>query len=702
MPEKHRILIVDDDASTRLAVVQALQKEAVIAMGAEADVLEASTAAAARQALQDEEFACVFLDHELADGTALDLLLEVRATGLITPVVILTGQRDAQAIAEVMSAGAADYLPKDRLHPDLIARSLRAALLFHQAQREKQVVLDELRARDRAIAAASNGIVIADPRLPDCPLIYTNAAFLTLTGYTEAEVIGHNCRFLQGPLTDQVVLDQLRDSIRQEQASQNLLLNYRKDGTVFWNEVTVTPVRDKRGVLTHFVGIQTDVTVRHEAQAARARLLFQEQARADREALLNRISQALRSLPDPEQILEAAVRELGQALKADRCYFSSYDQVADTALMGPEWHRSELPPLAGRYSMSAFAINRDLENNAGSTQVVADTKEDPALGKLGIRALLRVSVVSGASLTALAAVMMDGPRDWTAEEVLLLESVATQTQSALEAVWVQQRERRIAEHLQAALQPELPTGIAGLKLTRYYEAALEEAGVGGDFYDVFAVEKGRTALVLGDLSGKGLAAAAQVATVRNMLRAFLYSRPTVAEAITELNRVLAENNLLTGFSTLFVAAYDSGTREMKYVNCGQEPALLRRAGASSVTLLSSTGPVLGSIENEQFAEETLTLAPGDALAIFSDGLTEVGLSRTTMLGIEGVTALFEKSGEFEKSDDGLFGKSARQDKKTAAEVAEHIALRLIEGVDAAAQGGVVRDDVCLLVVVVEA
>ena len=461
MLEKHRILIVDNNTSTRMAVVQALQIEAVAATGAEADILEANTAAAARQALQYEEFACVFLDHDLPDGSALDLLLEVRAQGLITPVVILTGQRNAQAIAEVMGAGAADYLPKDHLHPDLIVRSLRAALLFRQAQREKQVVLDELRARDRAIAAASNGIVIADPRLPDCPLIYTNAAFLTMTGYTEAEVIGRNCRFLQGPQTDPEAVNKLRASIQQEQASQTLLLNYRKDGTVFWNEVTVTPVRDTRGVLTHFVGIQTDVTARHEAQAVRARLFTREQARADREALLNRIGQALRSLPERGQILEAAVRELGQALKADQCYFSSYDQVADTVLTGPEWHRSKLPTPICKSSMSAFAINHDLEHKAGSTQVVADTRKDPALRESGVRALLRVSTVSGASLTSLSVAMVDSPRDWTPDEVLLLEAVATQTQTTLEALWVQQRERRIAEHLQAALQPELPGGVAG-------------------------------------------------------------------------------------------------------------------------------------------------------------------------------------------------------------------------------------------------
>ena len=100
--------------------------------------------------------------------------------------------------------------------------------------------------------------------------------------------------------------------------------------------------------------------------------------------------------------------------------------------------------------------------------------------------------------------------------------MAALTRSASEAARVQQRERNIATQLQQALQPAVPETIAGLSLAHYYEAALDEAGVGGDFYDVYAVDKGCTALIVGDLSGKGLAAASQVATVRNMLRAVLY------------------------------------------------------------------------------------------------------------------------------------------------------------------------------------
>ena len=253
---------------------------------------------------------------------------------------------------------------------------------------------------------------------------------------------------------------------------------------------------------------------------------------------------------------------------------------------------------------------------------------------------------------------------------------------------IAERERNIAQQLQAALTPSIPDHISGMALAKYYKAALDEAGVGGDFYDVFPVDKGCTALVVGDLSGKGLAAATQVATVRNMLRYALYRARTIAGALESLNSLLVEQGLLTGFATLFVATYDSLGRSLTYVNCGQEPALVRRAAGGPVEQLAPTGPVLGSFEGAIFEERKMTLGPGDMLAVFTDGLTEVGRSRREMLDIDGVAALLEQSAMPKKPG-------------SAGAMAEFLAQSLILGVDAAAADGVSRDDVCLLVGVAE-
>ena len=250
-----------------------------------------------------------------------------------------------------------------------------------------------------------------------------------------------------------------------------------------------------------------------------------------------------------------------------------------------------------------------------------------------------------------------------------------------------QRERNIARQLQAALTPSIPDHVPGLALAKYYEAALDEAGVGGDFYDVFPVAPGCTALVIGDLAGKGLAAASQVATVRNMLRYALYRARTLAGALESLNVVLAEQRLLAGFATLFVGTYDNTKYTLTYVNCGQESALVRRIGGD-VEQLAPTAPVLGLHEDSRFDERTVRLTPGDAVAVFTDGLTEVGRTRREMLGVAGVASLLENLPPPEPAD-------------SAEAAANYLARGLIAGVDAAAQNGVVRDDVCLLLAVVE-
>ncbi len=119
---------------------------------------------------------------------------------------------------------------------------------------------------DRAVAASSNGIVITDPKSPDDPIVYVNPAFERISGYPMDEVLGRNCRFLQGEGRDQPALDELRAALREERESRVVLKNYRKDGTPFWNELYVSPVHDEEGRLTNFVGVQNDITERRRIE----------------------------------------------------------------------------------------------------------------------------------------------------------------------------------------------------------------------------------------------------------------------------------------------------------------------------------------------------------------------------------------------------------------------------------------------------
>ncbi len=132
---------------------------------------------------------------------------------------------------------------------------------------------EQLRIRDSIFSSMQNGLLITDPLQPDNPIIYCNQAFCDLTGYAPDEVLGNNCRFLQGEDRSQPQLDVLRAAIQEGQSCRVLLRNYRKDGSMFWNELIISPVQDERGQLTHFVGLQYDVSEIVHANADRWRKL---------------------------------------------------------------------------------------------------------------------------------------------------------------------------------------------------------------------------------------------------------------------------------------------------------------------------------------------------------------------------------------------------------------------------------------------
>ena len=128
--------------------------------------------------------------------------------------------------------------------------SERSALLFEQAMSQTRMA-----------------ICLSDPNQKDQPIVFANRAFEELTGYSESEVLGRNCRFLQGPLTDAAQVEKLRTAIDSEEVSVVELLNYRKNGETFWNALHIGPIYDDNGSLLYLFGSQWDVTEVHAARA---------------------------------------------------------------------------------------------------------------------------------------------------------------------------------------------------------------------------------------------------------------------------------------------------------------------------------------------------------------------------------------------------------------------------------------------------
>lgn len=111
-----------------------------------------------------------------------------------------------------------------------------------------------------------NGVTLADPDLEDAPIVYANKAFERLTGYTQKEIIGRNCRFLQGPDTGQPEKYKIAEAMKNHQAVEVTLRNYRKDGELFFNHLKITPLFDRKGRVIYYLGVQYDVTYQVNAK----------------------------------------------------------------------------------------------------------------------------------------------------------------------------------------------------------------------------------------------------------------------------------------------------------------------------------------------------------------------------------------------------------------------------------------------------
>jgi len=197
------------------------------------------------------------------------------------PVIFMSALDEAFNKVKAFEVGGVDYITKPFQTKEVLARVQLQLQLQHQKQQleeqnqklrqeitKRQEVEIQLSLFNQAIFTCRNGVIITDATQPNNPIIYVNQAFEKITGYSASEVFGKNCRFLQGEDRDQPNLDIIRNALKNEKDCLVIMRNYRKDGTLFWNEVSISPVRDAGGNITHYIGIQTDITERQRIQTA--------------------------------------------------------------------------------------------------------------------------------------------------------------------------------------------------------------------------------------------------------------------------------------------------------------------------------------------------------------------------------------------------------------------------------------------------
>jgi serine phosphatase RsbU (regulator of sigma subunit) len=406
-----------------------------------------------------------------------------------------------------------------------------------------------------------------------------------------------------------------------------------------------------------------------------ARMHVEARIRAEREALLSECSRLFNASLDYAETL-ASVAQMIVPRFSDWCavdLLGSDGQPARVAVahVNPEkvawaWELHRQNPTRREAERGVAAVLRSGKSEfmprIPDQMLVAaarDSDQLRLLREIGLRSVLIVPLaVRGNVLGALTLVATDeSGRFFSDEDLRFAEEIGRRAALAIENARLFQatqeaeaKQRRIADTLQESMLLALPAPDAfqGLEISPYYEAAWDEALIGGDYGDAFQLDNNRVALVVGDCTGKGLAAARFLAECQFMLRAFLRETGEPDDSLLRLNRMLIESQRLdrrpeSALTTVAVAVIDLQTGETVLSVGGAEPPLLIAAATGKGTAIEVRGPLVGMDASARYERAILTLHPGDILLLTSDGTTEAR-SRTTrqFFGYDGLTRAAEE------------------------------------------------------------
>jgi PAS domain S-box-containing protein len=501
--------------------------------------------------------------------------------------------------------------------------------------------------RERAVVAAGMAFTITDPRRPDDPLVFVNPSFERTTGYSRDEALGRNCRFLQGPDTDPADVQRIRDALKAEQPVTVTLLNYRKDGSAFWNELSLSPVYDAAGLLTHFVGIQADVTVRVLAEQERERHLAAERAaRADAEraqrrlALLAEATSMLAATLDVDESLDR-LTSLVVPLMADWCTVHLLDvsggvqRVAarhrDPAKAGLMRRLEELQPGGlGPHSRTAQVLRGGSAVLLQVDDALIDTgAQDPELASLlrevGISSAMLLPLRARRQVLGVLALFTDGSgRTFDEDDLSMAADLGRRAALTVDNARLYSREHEVAEQLQRSLLPQL-TGIPGLDHAARYLPGSTAAQVGGDWYDLFQLPDGAVGIAVGDVMGHDMTAAASMGQLRSVLQSYAWqgSAPAVVlDRLDQLVQGLDMAQLATCLYGRLEPAADGAARRLRLANAGHLPPAVRRPDGSVQLVDTSTSLLVGAALGTVREEVELDVLPGSVVVLYTDGLVE--------------------------------------------------------------------------------
>lgn len=483
---------------------------------------------------------------------------------------------------------------------------------------------------------------------PDGTVVQANRAPLEAAGIELADVVGKKFWDCFWWSYDERIAEQLRRAV--ERSARGEAVRYDVPVRIgqperLWIDFQLVPLRGPDGSITHIIPSGLDITDRRAAERQRAQRLREERERRHRAEILEEHAAGLASAISPTDIGALTVAHIEQRLGL---------RVAALNLRrgdGLELIASDTIPTSRR--PDHVTLGDDMPGPvaiATNHRLVFDDRDDAARRFPGLAdalayydvASLAALPVRGTDRSAIGAIVVGSPNvgAFRGEHLELLEGLAAQSGLALERallheqlVFVQKREHEIAVRLQKALLPDRLVEHPRLAIAAQYQAAGERLEVGGDWYDTFDWASGEVGVMVGDVAGHDLDAAAAMGRLRAAVAALAPTLEPDPSAILRALHDVARGRDGTSFITAACAVIDPSTGSLRVASAGHPPPLLvRRAGA--VWLRCEPTPPLGLLDLEIPPARRIELQPDDCVILYSDGLIErrdepldVGLER---------------------------------------------------------------------------
>jgi len=491
----------------------------------------------------------------------------------------------------------------------------------------------------RAMSASDVSFTIADARAPGMPLVWVNPAFTATTGYTAAEALGTNCRFLQGPGTDREAVARIHAAVDDGSTVGETLLNYRKDGTAFWNQLTISPVHDDHGTLTHFVGVQADVTARVETARSREAALDAAISANRRLTTTTRLLERLGELLDVEDVLAEAAHAVAEVFsgwavvvtypdRRSRTDVASHDPaLADAARRlsrTPGWADRSLAAVDVLGGGARFARPFDVTPDLVSPH--ADEEELAAMRELGLGSAMSVGLLARGRVVGVLAVVSPQPGAFGDEDAVMFEDLGHRIGLLLDNARLYERERDAAHTLQERMLPRLaPLDDLDVAVVYRPAAGASGAAVGGDWFEALELPDGRVLLVVGDVVGHDMHAAAAMGQIRSALLTVAADGTTPDGVVARLDGLVKQFGL-ADVATCVVATLGppdaDGGRELVYCRAGHPPPLLRTPDGAVRPLDGALTTPVGVVTPGPVAAVSLHVPAGSTLVLYTDGLVE--------------------------------------------------------------------------------